>query len=172
MPETIPVPPSSFSVAAHGRGWYRWSEVADCFFPRYRGGTTSAAADEVLAPAKDEGGIYLIAQSASEPASPRPEDAAVVYVGETVWFKRRMDQFGDSAGLWGARANGHSAGWRYTGSGEDLWVAFFVVEWPLAQPHLAEGMRKWLESVALEEYRQVHSRLPPLNEGEVKEKAA
>jgi hypothetical protein len=30
--------------------------------------------------------------------------------------------------------------------------------------HLATGLRKWLEAVALEEYHREHGRLPEINE--------
>jgi hypothetical protein len=92
-----------------------------------------------------------------------PTDAAVRYIGETNAFLRRMGQFGESAGFWGNRQNGHSAGWRWpAGHSDSTWVSFFPIGNDLL-PHLADGMRVWMEAVALEEYRLVHGRLPEIN---------
>lgn len=33
----------------------------------------------------------------------------------------------------------------------------------VSQPHLATGLRHWMEAVAQEEYRLAHGTLPPLN---------
>lgn len=75
-----------------------------------------------------------------------------------------MGQFGSSAGFWGERSNGHSAGWRWPeAQTEHTWVGFFPVGDGL-QPHLAAGMRLWMEAVALEEYRLAFGRLPNINE--------
>jgi len=74
-----------------------------------------------------------------------------------------MGQFGTSAGFWGARQNDHSAGWRWpAGQSEKVWVSFFPIGNELL-PHLADGMRVWMEAVALEEFRLVHGRLPEIN---------
>jgi hypothetical protein len=74
-----------------------------------------------------------------------------------------MGQFGNSAGFWGQRKNGHSAGWRWPlNQTENTWVGFFLVGEGLP-PHLASGLRHWMEAVALEEYRLVHGRLPEIN---------
>jgi hypothetical protein len=87
----------------------------------------------------------------------------VWYIGETVYFANRMGGFGNSAGFWGERRFGHSAAWRWPeGKWENMWVAFFEVGKDLA-PHLAAGLRKWLEAVALEEYRLEHKQLPKIN---------
>ena len=90
-----------------------------------------------------------------------PRDAKVRDIGETAYFTTRMGGFGNSAGFWGQRrCFGHSAAWRWPeGKWKKLWVAFFVVGEGL-EPHLAEGLRKWLEAVALEEHRLEHDRLP------------
>jgi hypothetical protein len=89
----------------------------------------------------------------------------VQYIGETNAFGRRLRQFGDSAGLFGVRRRGHSAGWRWqNGARKHLQVAFFPVAAPLGQIHLAIGLRKWLEAVALEEHRLAHGRLPVVNQ--------
>jgi hypothetical protein len=42
-------------------------------------------------------------------------------------------------------------------------IAFFPVANELL-PHLAAGMRFWMEAVALEEFRLAHGRLPEINE--------
>lgn len=99
-----------------------------CFWPRYHGFHTSKKADAELAPMIDAGGIYLIADSGQQaPASLHPSDPSVIYVGETSRFKRRMGQFGDSAGLWddGLRTPGHSAGFRVKLQRDRLWLTFF-----------------------------------------------
>jgi hypothetical protein len=41
-------------------------------------------------------------------------------------------------------------------------VSFYPVGSGLL-PHLATGLRHWMEAVALEEYRLVHGRLPQIN---------
>jgi hypothetical protein len=87
----------------------------------------------------------------------------VRYIGETINFNQRMGGFGNSAGFWGGRRFGHSAGWRWPeGQAEHCWIAFFPVGNELLT-HLATGMRKWLEAVALEEYRLACGRLPEVN---------
>jgi hypothetical protein len=88
----------------------------------------------------------------------------VRYIGETSEFLQRMGQFANSAGFWGERQNGHSAGWRWpAGQSDNTWASFFPVGNELL-PHLAAGMRFWMEAVALEEFRLVHDRLPEINE--------
>jgi hypothetical protein len=105
----------------------------------------------------------LVAWSRQPPPRLHPREAAVRYVGETHSFANRMGGFGNSAGFWGERRFGHSAAWRWPeGKSENMWVAFFVVGEQLA-PHMAVGLRKWLEAVALEEYRLEHGRLPEIN---------
>jgi hypothetical protein len=48
----------------------------------------------------------------------------VVEIGETGWFKRRMEQF--SAGFRMAWEDGHSTAWKWPeGRHENLWVAVF-----------------------------------------------
>jgi hypothetical protein len=74
-----------------------------------------------------------------------------------------MGGFSNSAGFWGSRAKGHSAGWRWPqGESQHLWVAYFPAGNDLPS-HLAEGWRKWLEAVALEEHRAIQGNLPALN---------
>jgi hypothetical protein len=59
----------------------------------------------------------------------------VRYVGETSEFLRRMGQFGNSAGFWGQRRNGHSGGWRWlAGQSDNLWVGFFPIGKALLPP--------------------------------------
>ena len=77
----------------------------------------------------------MLAWSEEPPDSILPSDPAVKYVGETSYFKGRMDGFRTSAGFCGKRDDGHSAGWRWPeGRSDCLWVAFFRVE--NSQPHL------------------------------------
>jgi len=164
--KTLSRPTAVFDVAAHGGRWYSWKEMTHCFWPRhYCAGHTSVEVDAVLARVRDQGGVYLLATGEDAPATLRPTDPAVIYVGETGWFQARLGQFGDSAGLWGGEGvNGHSAGWRYTGGDRELWVALFRVDAPLGKNHLAIGLRKWLEAVALEEHDGAHGHLPHLND--------
>jgi hypothetical protein len=123
----------------------------------------------LLCSARDFGGVYLLAWSRYPPASMRPSDRAVKCVGESYSFLARMDQFRTSAGFLGARDDGHSAGWRWPlNKTEHLWAAFFEIGTNLL-PHLAKGYRKWMEAVALEEYRQVQGDLPIVNRAKEKE---
>ena len=74
-----------------------------------------------------------------------------------------MGYFARSAGFWGDRQDGHSAGWRWPKNASgNLWVAFFAVGAELPA-HLADGLRKWMEAVALEEHRLEHGSLPAVN---------
>jgi hypothetical protein len=79
-----------------------------------------------------------------------------------------MGQFGNSAGFFdGGRQDGHSAARRWPLNHiEDTWVSFFVVGEGLL-PHLAEGLRHWMEAVALEEFRLLYNQLPEVNEAKV-----
>jgi hypothetical protein len=88
----------------------------------------------------------------------------IKYIGETHYFKARMGGLAWSAGFWGERAFGHSAGWRWPeGKNKLLWVAFFEVIKEKEREHLARGLRCWLEGVALEEYRQANLQVPQVN---------
>jgi hypothetical protein len=119
-----------------------------------------------LAGIKDYGGVYLLAWSVNEPSRTLLQRAPQVeYIGETYWFKGRMGGFGNSAGFWGDRTNGHSAGWRWPqGMKANLWVAFFDVVGDLElEPHVRRGLRCWIEGVALEEHRLATGKLPRVN---------
>lgn len=153
--------PSTFNAAAYANRWFSWQAIEDCFWPGR--GVRSESIDASLAGVKDIGGIYVMASSDKQPTLISPKCPEVQYVGQTRFFKGRMGQFATSAGFWGGRANGHSAGWRWPeGQKDRLHIAFFPVgnDWPA---HLAEGLRHWMEALAIEAYRQTHSTLPPLN---------
>lgn len=153
--------PTSFDVRPFVGQWFHWTDVGACFWPGR--GRQAATVNPVLAPIRTLGGVYCFAWSPEPPPIIGPTAAAVRYIGESSCFQRRMQQFGDSAGFWGVRQNGHSAGWRWpAGQMEQAWVAFFEIGNDL-QPHLATGMRKWMEAVALEEFRLMHGRLPEVN---------
>jgi hypothetical protein len=161
MSNVIANVPLCFDLEPFGGRWFSWAEVADCFWPGK--GRRAKDVNPELAPVREKGGVYLVAWSLIPPDRVHPREAAVRYIGETLCFATRMGGFGTSAGSWGERRFGHSAAWRWPeGRSEDLWIAFFIVGEPLA-PHLAEGLRKWLKAVALEEYRQAHRRLPEIN---------
>jgi hypothetical protein len=154
--------PTCFDLEAFAGRWFSWADINACFWPG-RGGR-AAAVSPLLAPARHLGGVYLLAWSEQPPAAVSPSAAEVRYIGETDNFKQRMGGFANSAGFWGdERQLGHSAGWRWPkGRSEHMWVAFFSVGGDLP-PHLATGMRKWLEAVALEEHRREHRELPQIN---------
>ncbi|TMQ20817.1 MAG: hypothetical protein E6J90_15745 [Deltaproteobacteria bacterium] len=165
----LDAPPTAFLLPAHLGTWCSWARVTKCFWPRYSGFNTSKKADAELAPMVYLGGIYLIANSGIQaPLSLHAADPSVIYVGETSWYKRRIGQFGDSAGLWddGLRTKGHSAGLRVKLQRDRLWIAFFPVEWPRGQRHLGIGLRLWLEALAIEEHRVANGSLPIVNAGE------
>jgi hypothetical protein len=154
--------PLCFDLKAFGGRWFSWSEIADCFWPGK--GRRAKDVNAELAPVRHKGGVYLVAWSPEPPPRLHPREAAVRYIGETLYFSNRMGGFGNSAGFWGERRFGHSAAWRWPeGKSENMWVAFFVVGEQLAA-HLAVGLRKWLEAVALEEHRLEHGCLPEINE--------
>ncbi|MBE7465977.1 MAG: hypothetical protein HS116_21080 [Planctomycetes bacterium] len=162
MARVIDAVPTSFEVAPFGGQWFAWAEIAACFWPG-----RSRRADKVnpkLAPVRELGGVYCFAWSPQAPPLIDPKAPQVKYIGETRSFLRRMGQFGHSAGFWNKRQDGHSAGWRWPeGRTECAWVAFFPVGQGLL-PHLASGMRHWMEAVALEEHRLANGRLPEVNE--------
>lgn len=157
---TIPQPPTKFDLQPFAGRWFRWAEIDACFWTRGKGMQVNPA----LYPVRRGGGVYLLAWSRQAPSTFRPDDRAIQYVGETGDFCNRMDRFRTSAGIrWQERYKGHSAAYRWPlGKTEHLWVGFFPIRTGL-QPHLAEGMRVWMEAVAQEEYRLAHGDVPPLN---------
>lgn len=159
---TIPQPPTQFVLPPLGGQWFRWADINCCFWPGRSG--RASRVNAALAEIRYLGGVYLLAWSSpGPPPTARPAERAVKYVGETSEFLRRMNQFRTSAGFIGPPSDGHSAGWRWpVGESEHLWIAFFDVGNGLL-PHLAEGLRHWMEAVALEEYRVAHGSLPPVN---------
>ena len=161
MPPVIASVPTSFDLRPHAGRWYLWSDINACFWPGP--GKRAATVNLELANSRGLGGVYLFAWSEQQPVILASTLAAIRYIGETSNFKRRMGQFGNSAGFWGKRAKGHSAGWRWPeGQTQKTWVAFFPVGNDL-QPHLATGLRRWMEAVAQEEYRLAHGSLPEIN---------
>ena len=109
MPQVIASVPTSFDVLPFAGRWFRWADIAACFWPG-RGGR-AALVNLELAPVRSLGGVYCFAWSNEPPAIVGPTAGAVRYIGETSEFLRRMGQFGNSAGFWGDRQTGHSAGW-------------------------------------------------------------
>jgi hypothetical protein len=107
----------------------------------------------------------MLAWSGKRLTEPTAVESGVWYIGETNWFKARLGQFGASAGFFGKRRNGHSGGWRWPeGQTKNMRIAFFPVPAPREQPHLGVGLRKWLEALAIEDYRRTHGRIPRVNE--------
>src|SRR5262245_32226926 len=124
MTSVIDSVPTSFEVLPFAGRWFRWSEVAECFWPGR--GSRAAHANPLLAPVRFLGGVYCLAWCREPPRVIGPRAAAVRYIGESGEFQRRMGQFGNSAGFFGGeRRNGHSAGWRWPlGQKESVWVSF------------------------------------------------
>jgi hypothetical protein len=161
MGPVVPSVPTRFDTQPFAGRWFSWAVISACFWPG-RGGR-AAAVNPLLAPVRDLGGVYLLAWSEQPPTTVHPSAPEVRYIGESINFRQRMGGFGNSAGFWGERQFGHSAGWRWPqGQSEHTWVAFFPVGEDLV-PHLAAGMRKWLEAVALEEHRRACGDLPQIN---------
>jgi hypothetical protein len=161
MAQVIASVPTSFGIQPFAGRWFPWTGIVACFWPGR--GRRAADINPDLAPVRTLGGVYCFAWSAVAPPIICPTAGTIRYIGETNAFLRRMGQFGNSAGFWGARQNGHSAGWRWpAGQSEKVWVSFFPIGNELL-PHLADGMRVWMEAVALEEFRLVHGRLPEIN---------
>jgi hypothetical protein len=162
----VPTLPTVFDLMAFGDRWYHWREVRACFWPG-RGRRSQGELTEV----RFVGGIYLMAWSEAAPALLHPAAAEIKEIGETGEYRRRMGQFGDSAGFFGERRNGHSTAWKWPlGRTEKLWVAFFPTgDDFLPRKHLAKAWRCWLEGVAFEEHLQAHGSLPALNaaDGEI-----
>jgi hypothetical protein len=158
---TIPTPSNCFDTPGFAGKWFHWDEINACFWPGVGG--RSERVNPELAPIRNRGGIYLLAWSRQRPDHLRPDLPEVKYIGETGEFKSRLGNFGNSAGIWGERSDGHSAGWRWPkADARDLWVAFFEIGTGLPD-HLACGLRKWMEAVALEEHRAENGSLPLVN---------
>jgi hypothetical protein len=124
-----------------------------------------------LAEIRFVGGIYTMAWSEAPPALLHPAAPEVKDIGETSEYRRRMGQFGNSAGFFGERCKGHSTAWKWPlGRTEKLWAAFFPAgDDFLPRKHLAKAWRCWLEGVAFEEHSQARGSLPALNaaDGEI-----
>ena len=154
-------PPGEFDVPAFANRWFHWSEISDCFWPGR--GCRSEKAKPELAAARNLGGVYLMAWCDLAPTVLAPTAKELQYIGETNSFKNRMTGFGRSAGFWGERDDGHGPAWHWPkGRNRHLWVVFFQIPIEPLPKHLPDGLRKWMEAVALEEYRHVHGVLPPL----------
>src|SRR5262249_20315600 len=111
--------------------------------------------------------VYCFAWSPAPPRIIGPTAVEVKYIGESGEFQWRIGQFGNSAGFWGGeRRDGHSAAWRWPlGQTANTWGRFFPPGADLG-PHLAAGLRHWMEGMALEEYRLLHHTLPEINQSE------
>jgi len=152
--------PKSFNLCAHENRWYRWYDIENCFWPG--AGKRSSQIDPCLATIVYKPGIYFMAWDPTQP--PCPENSAVRYIGQTKIFKRRMEQFGLSAGFWGGRSNGHSAAWRWPkGWRSKLEVAFFPLMVEGLRDHLASGYLHWYEALAIESFLMANEELPRLN---------
>jgi len=162
MAQVIAAVPTSFDLQPFKGRWFHWMDIENCFWPGP--GRRAMSINPDLAPVCTLGGVYCVAWSVLPPEIIGPLCPAVRYIGETSQFRRRMGQFGNSAGFWKDRRNGHSAGWRWPiGKTKNTWVGFFPVANELL-PHLAKGLRLWMEAVALEEFRLAHRSLPEINE--------
>lgn len=162
MTQMVPSAPRYFNCRALGGRWFHWDEVEKCLWPGR--GIRSASINETLAEARLVGGVYCLAYAKRAPRICGPTAHQVLYVGETSCFERRLAQFARSAGLWGPRRNGHSAGWRWKLGPEHLWIALFPIE-ASDQAHVTAGMRRWMEGVALEQHRRARGSIPSINAG-------
>src|SRR5438128_2521307 len=104
--------PTSFVVEPFAAQWFRWPEVAACFWPG--SGGRANAINPLLAGVRYLGGVYCLSWSSHAPALIGPLAPEVKYIGESGEFLRRIGQFGESAGFFhdGKRRDGHSAAWR------------------------------------------------------------
>jgi len=152
--------PKTFDLDAHGAGWYSWEDINKCFWPG--AGKKSVYVDPTLAEIVTSKGIYCIAWRADGKAF--PSNPAIQYIGQTSSFKSRMEQFGWSAGFWGERAPGHSAGWRWHGEKNDqMSVAFFPLPASNIPKHMLNGYLHWYEALALDTYHKQCGSLPFVN---------
>lgn len=159
MTSALESPPAEFSFTACAEEWFHWLDIQKCFWPG--AGKRSALINPVLGPIGKLGGVYLLAWSKQAPERMHPAASEVRYIGETYWFKDRMDGFRRSAGLLGERTNGHSAAWRWPlGQCENLWVAFFEIPHLPLPDYLCKGWRKYMEAIAIHEHVIANSRQP------------
>jgi hypothetical protein len=164
MANSIPRPPNYFKWKAYKGRWFSWSQIAKCFWPGV--GRRSKKVDAGLCSIAKSSGVYLLAWSEKPPAKVHPRVKEIEYIGESNHFKSRMGGFRNSAGFRGKRSFGHSAAWRWKKGWKKLWVAFFEIGTDLIDDrrHLAEGLRRWAEAVALEEHRAANGgSLPQIN---------
>ena len=131
-----------FGLKPFENRWFHWDEIAKCFWPGQ--GERSEFINSSLAPARKMAGIYVICWSKEPPTLVAPSSPRVMYIGQFKNFKKRLEQFGWSAGLWDEdRYNDHSAAWRWPqGESKWLWVAFY----PLANSypeHIKVGLLYW-----------------------------
>lgn len=152
--------PNTFDLKAYGEGWYSWGRISDCFWPG--AGKRSADVDPVLAKLAKLRGIYCIGWKAV--GKPSPCNPGVQYIGQTGSFKTRMAQFGWSAGFWGGREPGHSAGWRWAENKNDqLVVSFYPIATSKIPKHMLAGFLHWYEALALDAYYKACGSLPFVN---------
>ena len=114
-------------------------------------------------------GIYLLAHFDVNTTRPGPAnhlDAAIVYVGEGYWLRRRWDQFERSATR---ERDGHSGGHRYRSTfGNATWNQLYVAALPIwfgdaRQPRSAEG---WTHAYRLYVERRILWELTSARGGE------
>ncbi len=153
--------PKAFDLKAHNATWYSWADIDECFWPG--AGRRSSKVNEVLAEVVKAKGVYCIAWKPKGEVA--PTNKSVRYIGQTNLFKRRMEQFGWSAGFWDGRDSGHSAGWRWpAGRKKDMAVAFFPLQGDGLGAHMIEGFLHWYEALAMEAHFQKNNcELPRLN---------
>ena len=150
----------TFDLNAHGAGWYAWEDIEKCFWPG--AGRKSVNVDPILGQLVASKGVYCIAWNATGKAF--PGNPAIQYIGQTGSFKSRMEQFGWSAGFWGNRAPGHSAGWRWhEQKSEQLQVAFFPLPVTDIPKHMLNGYLHWYEALALDAHLKQYGSLPFVN---------
>lgn len=112
----------------------------------------------------EHSGVYLLARfTGTAPARVERDDAAIVYIGETVArsLGKRWYEFNRSAF---AALNGHSGGWSYRANvgrtPRGLYVAALPV--PIDHPHRGAVIRH-LERKFIWEFVSKHGRLPHCN---------
>jgi hypothetical protein len=157
----------AFALAAYDERWVPWSELENAAWPGAR-----LRADDprrTLRDTLERPGVYIVTWTSSTRrprGSPHAAHDAIVYIGETGSLRRRMGQFGNSAGFFGQRGPGHSGGWRW----DESWSkdgAFFAV-YPAPEDVIDAGLaplwRLCREAQALAAYAEAHrQRLPVMN---------